>query len=58
MNYVGGFLMLASGVGLAVAMLGLALQLLDPVTGGTGLVLAAVAGVAGGDLVARWEVAR
>jgi len=56
MNYVGGFLMLGAGVGLAVAMLGLALQLLDPVTGGTGLALAVVVGVAGSDLVARWEV--
>ncbi|CAB4122906.1 hypothetical protein UFOVP37_84 [uncultured Caudovirales phage] len=56
MNYLGGFLMLAAGVGLAVAMLGLALQLLDPVTGGAGLALAVVVGVAGADLVARWEV--
>lgn len=56
MNYIGGFLMLAAGVAMAVAMLGLALQLLDPVTGGTALALAVVVGVAGSELVSRWEV--
>lgn len=58
MNYLGGFLMLAAGVGLAVAMLGLALQLLDPVTGGMATAGAVVLGTFGADLVARWEVAR
>lgn len=56
MNYVGGFLMLAAGVGMAVSLLGLALQLLDPFMGGGLLAVAVLTGVAGADLVSRWEV--
>lgn len=57
MNYLGGFLMIGAAAAFGVCLLGLALALLDPVTGGTGAVLALVVGAAGAEMVSRWEVA-
>lgn len=57
MNYLGGFLMLAGALVFGVALLALALALVNPVSGGLWMVGAVFVGAGGAEMVTRWEVA-